>query len=127
MTHALAGLRAPADVLTDIPALLAAYFNAPDVTDPQQRVAFGTSGHRGCALQGSFNEAHILAIAQAVGVMLLDPEAETGLAGTRALLEQRPNLPAKAARPVELAVAIGNGGGLGVCEIIGHREILTIV
>jgi len=66
MTHALAGQRAPADVLTDIPALLAAYFNAPDVTDPQQRVAFGTSGHRGCALQGSFNEAHILAVTQAV-------------------------------------------------------------
>ena len=66
MTHPLAGQPAPPDVLTDIPALLAAYFNQPDVSQPAQRVAFGTSGHRGSALNGSFNEAHILAITQAV-------------------------------------------------------------
>ena len=66
MTHPLAGQPAPLDVLTDIPALLAAYFNQPDVSQPTQRVAFGTSGHRGSALNGSFNEAHILAITQAV-------------------------------------------------------------
>jgi len=66
MTHPLAGQPAPLDVLTDIPALLAAYFNQPDVSQPAQRVAFGTSGHRGSALNGSFNEAHILAITQAV-------------------------------------------------------------
>ena len=61
MPHPLAGKPAPADSLTDIPALLAAY-RGP-ATQP---VAFGTSGHRGTALNGSFNEAHILAIAQAV-------------------------------------------------------------
>ena len=61
MAHPLAGRPAPADSLTDITALLAAY-NAP-ATQP---VAFGTSGHRGSAANGSFNEAHILAIAQAV-------------------------------------------------------------
>ena len=66
MTHPLAGQPAPPDVLTDIPALLAAYSNQPDVSQPAQRVAFGTSGHRGSALNGSFNEAHILAITQAV-------------------------------------------------------------
>ncbi len=66
MTHPLAGQPAPQTSLTDIPALLAAYRNTPDVTQPTQRVAFGTSGHRGSALHGSFNEAHILAIAQAV-------------------------------------------------------------
>jgi len=66
MVHALAGQPAPKTSLTDIPGLLAAYRNAPDVSDPTQRVAFGTSGHRGSALNGSFNEAHILAIAQAV-------------------------------------------------------------
>jgi phosphoglucomutase len=66
MTHPLAGKKAPADFLIDIPALLAAYRTAPDLTDPGQRVAFGTSGHRGSALSGSFNEAHILAITQAV-------------------------------------------------------------
>jgi phosphoglucomutase len=66
MAHPLAGQLAPASSLTDITALLAAYRNQPDVNNPTQRVAFGTSGHRGSALNGSFNEAHILAIAQAV-------------------------------------------------------------
>ncbi len=61
MAHPLAGQPAPADALTDIPALLVAY--RQPATQP---VAFGTSGHRGTALNGSFNEAHILAIAQAV-------------------------------------------------------------
>jgi phosphoglucomutase len=66
MTHPLAGQPAPAASLTDIPALLAAYRNQPDISQPTQRVAFGTSGHRGSAINGSFNEAHILAICQAV-------------------------------------------------------------
>ena len=66
MAHPLAGKPAPADVLTDIPALLAAYADMPDVSVPAQRVAFGTSGHRGTAFKRSFNEAHILAITQAV-------------------------------------------------------------
>jgi len=66
MTHPLAGQPAPKTSLADIPALLAAYRHAPDVNDPTQRVAFGTSGHRGSAINGSFNEAHIVAIAQAV-------------------------------------------------------------
>ncbi|MBK7745403.1 MAG: alpha-D-glucose phosphate-specific phosphoglucomutase [Betaproteobacteria bacterium] len=66
MAHPLAGKPAPTEVLTDIPALLAAYRRAPDIDVPAQRVAFGTSGHRGTALAGSFNEAHILAITQAV-------------------------------------------------------------
>jgi phosphoglucomutase len=63
MAHPLAGQPAPAAALTDIPALLAAYASPPA---PLQPVAFGTSGHRGSALDGGFNEAHILAIAQAV-------------------------------------------------------------
>ncbi len=66
MAHPLAGQPAPQTSLTDIPALLAAYRHVPDVTQASQRVAFGTSGHRGNAFNGSFNEAHILAIAQAV-------------------------------------------------------------
>ncbi len=66
MAHPLAGHPAPPASLTDIPALLAAYLDTPDISDPRQRVAFGTSGHRGSALDGSFNEAHILAITQAV-------------------------------------------------------------
>jgi len=66
MVHPLAGKPAPADVLVNLPALLRAYRDAPDANDPAQRVAFGTSGHRGSALRRSFNEAHIHAIVQAV-------------------------------------------------------------
>ena len=67
MTSPLAGKPAPAEVLVDVPKLLARYFSdAPDPRDPRQRVAFGTSGHRGSSLRGSFNEQHILAIVQAV-------------------------------------------------------------
>lgn len=66
MPHPLAGQPAPAAALTDIPALLAAYRDRPDSNDPAQWVAFGTSGHRGSASRRSFNEAHILAISQAV-------------------------------------------------------------
>ncbi|HUL59060.1 MAG TPA: phosphoglucomutase (alpha-D-glucose-1,6-bisphosphate-dependent) [Anaeromyxobacteraceae bacterium] len=65
MAHPLAGKPAPRDVLVDVPALLRAYLDAPDPRDPAQRVAFGTSGHRGSSLRRSFNEAHILAVVQA--------------------------------------------------------------
>jgi len=65
--HPGAGRSAPASVLVDVPALLAAYeTDAPDPTDPGQRVAFGTSGHRGSSLRRSFNDAHITAISRAV-------------------------------------------------------------
>jgi phosphoglucomutase len=64
---ALAGKPAPKDLLANIPRVVTAYFAlTPDPTVVSQRVAFGTSGHRGSALAASFNEAHILAIAQAV-------------------------------------------------------------
>src|SRR5487761_2796539 len=66
MAHPLAGKPAPAEMLVNVPALLRAYRDVPDANDPAQRVAFGTSGHRGSALARSFNEAHILAIVQAV-------------------------------------------------------------
>jgi phosphoglucomutase len=63
----LAGQPAPTSVLIDVDKLVAAYFSErPDPTVPAQRVAFGTSGHRGCALDLSFNEWHVLAITQAI-------------------------------------------------------------
>jgi phosphoglucomutase len=63
----LAGQPAPADRLVDIPRLVTAYFTErPDPGESAQRVAFGTSGHRGSSLDLSFNEAHVLAIAQAI-------------------------------------------------------------
>ncbi|MGQ0665894.1 MAG: phosphoglucomutase (alpha-D-glucose-1,6-bisphosphate-dependent) [Nitrospiraceae bacterium] len=65
--HPLAGKPAPASSLVDLAKLLAAYATEkPDPAIPQQRVSFGTSGHRGSSFKRSFNEHHILAVAQAV-------------------------------------------------------------
>jgi phosphoglucomutase len=65
--HPLAGKPAPKEILADIPRLLADYSRVnPDAEDPAQRVSFGTSGHRGTSSAGSFNEAHIVAISQAI-------------------------------------------------------------
>jgi phosphoglucomutase len=66
MAHPLAGKPAPRELLVDLDLLRRRYFEKPDPADPQQRVSFGTSGHRGSSLRGSFNEAHILAITQAI-------------------------------------------------------------
>src|SRR5204862_7665574 len=66
MAHPLAGKPAPRELLVDLQLLRRRYFEKPDSADPQQRVSFGTSGHRGSSLRGSFNEAHILAVTQAV-------------------------------------------------------------
>jgi phosphoglucomutase len=61
------GKPAPRALLVNVPQLVSAFFTtSPDTSDPAQRVAFGTSGHRGSALTGAFNEAHILAITQAI-------------------------------------------------------------
>ena len=63
----LAGKPADPSILIDVPRLVAAYYTArPDPSVAAQRVAFGTSGHRGCSLDSSFNEAHILAITRAI-------------------------------------------------------------
>ena len=62
-----AGKPAPRSLLENIPRLVAAYYTRkPDVSDPNQQVAFGTSGHRGTSLNSSFNEDHILAVSQAI-------------------------------------------------------------
>jgi phosphoglucomutase len=63
----LAGKPAPASLLINVPRLITAYYAlAPDPALPDQRVSFGTSGHRGSAFTASFNEAHILAMTQAI-------------------------------------------------------------
>ena len=65
--HPLAGQSAPASVLVDVPKLVAAYYTGvPDPSVAAQRVAFGTSGHRGSSFDVSFNEYHVLAITQAI-------------------------------------------------------------
>jgi phosphoglucomutase len=61
-----AGKPADPSNLIDVDELLQAYWERPDPTDPAQRVAFGTSGHRGSSLRGSFNEAHIVATTEAI-------------------------------------------------------------
>jgi phosphoglucomutase len=63
----LAGKPAPKEMLIDVSKLERAYFERkPDLTDPTQKVSFGTSGHRGSPFSGTFNEAHIFAITQAI-------------------------------------------------------------
>jgi phosphoglucomutase len=63
----LAGKPATPDLLVDLPRLVTAYYtDVPDPSVPAQRVAFGTSGHRGSAFEKSFNEPHVLAVAQAI-------------------------------------------------------------
>src|SRR6476469_2994066 len=63
----LAGKPAPKEMLVDLARLERDYYERrPDLADPNQRVSFGTSGHRGSSLRGTFTEAHILAITQAI-------------------------------------------------------------
>ena len=96
--HPLAGKPAPAELLIDVDELQRAYYERqPDLSDPDQLVSFGTSGHRGTPLRGSFNEAHILATTQAIcdyrrgqGIdgplfMGMDPHAVSGPAQRSAL------------------------------------------
>jgi len=70
--HSRAGQKALQEDLHNIPALVANYFLLqPDATNPAHKVQFGTSGHRGCADKSTFNEHHILAIAQAIAEVRL--------------------------------------------------------
>ena len=67
MAHILAGKPVPSHLIENIPRLLSAYYTIkPDLQDPRQRVAFGTSGHRGTSFAGSFNDLHVAAIAQSI-------------------------------------------------------------
>jgi phosphoglucomutase len=77
-SHPRAGQPAMVEDLVDLSHLVTAYFAIrPDPDDPTQRVAFGTSGHRGTSLDGSFNEFHVAAMAQAVA----DHRAGAGIRG----------------------------------------------
>ncbi len=78
MPHERAGQPAQAADLVDLAHLVTAYYtNRPEMADPGQRVAFGTSGHRGSSLNGAFTETHILATTQAI----CDYRAAQGIAG----------------------------------------------
>lgn len=114
-THPMAGQPASADLLIDVGQLERAYYERrPDLNDPNQLVSFGTSGHRGTPLDGSFTEAHILAMAQAIcdyrrsktidGPLFMgkDSHAASGPA-------ERTALEVFAANAVEIFIQRGNG------------------
>ena len=103
--HDRAGLRALPEDLIDLDALLRAYVEIkPDVSDPGQKVVFGTSGHRGSSLDGGFNENHILAITQAV----VEHRAAQGVTGPIFVGRDTHGLSEPAFRSV-LEVLAGNG------------------
>ena len=113
--HELAGKKAPRELLVDVPPLLAAYYDTrPDPENPSQRVSFGTSGHRGSSLKGSFNEDHILAVSQAVAehkrASSFDGPLFLGM-DTHALSEPafRSTVEVLAANGIELRVQAGRG------------------
>jgi phosphoglucomutase len=113
--HPLAGQPAPAGTLIDSDALCAQYYDVrPDPDDPAQRVAFGTSGHRGTATNGTFNEDHILAITQAI----FEFRTEQGITGplyigmdshALSLPAQRTAIEVLAGHGVEVCYAAGDG------------------
>ncbi|CAG7844584.1 Phosphoglucomutase [Pseudoclavibacter triregionum] len=100
-----AGTVAKPEDLIDLDALIAAYFETkPDPKEATQRVAFGTSGHRGSSLKGSFNEDHILAITQAI----CEYRAEQGITGPLFLGRDTHGLSAPA-EATALEVLVANG------------------
>ncbi|PUA27123.1 MAG: phosphoglucomutase, alpha-D-glucose phosphate-specific [Cellvibrio sp. 79] len=127
-TSPLAGQLLPLDLLVDLPKLIDAYYaNKPDVQIPEQRVTFGTSGHRGSSFNTSFNENHVLAISQAI----YDYRTKEGITGplflgidTHALSEpaQISAVEVLAANGVEIMLA--QGGEYTPTPAISHA-ILT--
>ncbi|WP_310000542.1 phosphoglucomutase (alpha-D-glucose-1,6-bisphosphate-dependent) [Caulobacter segnis] len=105
MMHDRAGLRALPEDLVELDALIGAYFEIkPDVSNPAQKVVFGTSGHRGSSLDGAFNEAHILAVTQAI----VEYRAAQGVTGPLFVGRDTHGLSEPAWRSV-LEVLAGNG------------------
>ena len=124
----LAGKIAPASMLMNVPRLMTAYFaGQPDLAVPSQRVAFGTSGHRGSAFNNAFNEAHILAISQA----LCDYRRQSGIDGplfmgidTHALAEAAFVSALEVFAANDVTVMIDVAGGYTPTPVISHA-ILT--
>src|ERR1700757_5055250 len=103
--HSKAGQPATRDMLVDVGQLEHEYYaRRPDLDDPRQLVSFGTSGHRGTSLNGSFNEAHILAITQAI----CDYRRANGISGPLLMGKDTHALSGPAQRTA-LEVLTGNG------------------
>jgi len=109
--HPLAGKKAPRSMLVDVPKLVSAYYSlAPDPANPAQAVSFGTSGHRGTSLAGTFNEAHILATTQAI----CDYRKAKGITGPLYIGMDTHALSAPAMASA-LEVLAGNGVQVSMC------------
>ncbi|RTE87030.1 MULTISPECIES: phosphoglucomutase (alpha-D-glucose-1,6-bisphosphate-dependent) [Gammaproteobacteria] len=120
--HERAGQQATQQDLVHIPALMAAYYvNEPDPRDPQQKVSFGTSGHRGSSLKKSFNEAHILAVCQAI----CGYREEQGIKGPL-LLGKDTHALSEAAFITALEVFIANGITVHVQQDLGYTPTPVI-
>ncbi|GLQ91050.1 phosphoglucomutase (alpha-D-glucose-1,6-bisphosphate-dependent) [Dyella flagellata] len=125
---ARAGKPAPQAMLVDVPKLLDAYAELrPDPTEPAQRVSFGTSGHRGCSFEASFNEWHVLAITQAI----CDYRRQKHITGplyigidTHALSQPAFESALEVLVANEVAVAISAGGEYTPTPAVSHA-ILT--
>ncbi len=120
--HPLAGKPAPRDMLVNVPRLVAAYYEeTPDPSRPEEKVAFGTSGHRGSSLSRSFNEAHILAVSQAV----CDYRAMKGIHGPLYLGADTHAL-SEPARMTALSVFAANGVQTVIQEGLGFTPTPVI-
>jgi phosphoglucomutase len=128
MAHPLAGKPAPQSMLVNVPRLVSAYYTTrPDPAEPGQRIAFGTSGHRGSSCKGTFNEDHILAVTQA----LCDYRREQGIDGplflgkdTHALSEPAFSSAVEVLAGNGVEVVVQDGGGYTPTPVISHA-ILT--
>lgn len=122
--HPSAGKLPHHSLLPDIPALIAAYYTEfPNPDTPAQRVAFGTSGHRGSSLSRSFNEEHIYAVTQAV----CDLRRERGIAGplflgrdTHALSEPAFRSALEVLTANGVTVRVQQGGGYTPTPAVSH-------
>jgi len=120
----LAGKPAPESLRTNIPRLMSAYYTmSPNVDDETQQVTFGTSGHRGCSLDAAFNEAHILAIIQAIA----EHREQAGIDGpvfigmdTHALSEAAFRSTVEVLAAHEMEIRIQAGGGYTPTPVVSH-------
>ena len=125
--HPLAGQPATDELLANIPRLVSDYYvSSPDPENPLQRVAFGTSGHRGTSSNGTFNEAHILAVSQAI----CEYRAQQGISGpmfvgmdTHALSEPALISAVEVFAANGLDIVIQKGRGYTPTPVISHAIV----
>ena len=127
-TNELAGKPAPRELLVNVPRLVSAYYTThPDAADRAQQVSFGTSGHRGSSLDGTFNEDHVLAISQAIVEVRcargIDGPLHVGM-DTHALSEPALASALEVFAANEVTVRVQKGRGYTPTPVVSHA-ILT--